>query len=291
MTLGSPEGHAQSVEQAEKAYQDGRWAEAASAYAAIVAEDPEQGRAWYRLAVASRHTGELEDAEAALSQAAAAGVPPGFIAVERARLALAAGDRGAATMVLEQAVASGFSQVSILETDPELESLRSQPAFTAVLEQARRNARPCDYDARFREFDFWIGEWTVRTPGNVPAGENGITREEQGCLLLERWRGVGGGTGTSMNYFDPMAGQWVQNWVGSGVVIDIRGGLEAGAMRLTGRVHYLANGETWPFRGTWTPLPDGRVRQFFEESRDDGATWVPWFDGYYTRKEPAPAAQ
>ena len=34
----------------------------------------------------------------------------------------------------------------------------------------------------------------------------------------------------------------------------------------------------------WTALPDGRVRQFFEISTDDGATWVTWFDGYYTRK-------
>jgi hypothetical protein len=31
-------------------------------------------------------------------------------------------------------------------------------------------------------------------------------------------------------------------------------------------------------------LPDGRVRQLFEESEDEGKTWALWFDGYYTRR-------
>jgi hypothetical protein len=30
-------------------------------------------------------------------------------------------------------------------------------------------------------------------------------------------------------------------------------------------------------------LPDGRVRQHFQESADDGKTWQEWFDGYYRR--------
>jgi len=32
-------------------------------------------------------------------------------------------------------------------------------------------------------------------------------------------------------------------------------------------------------------LPDGRVRQFFEQSTDGGETWTTWFEGFYTRKE------
>ena len=27
----------------------------------------------------------------------------------------------------------------------------------------------------------------------------------------------------------------------------------------------------------------GRVRQYFEQSNDGGETWVPWFEGFYTR--------
>jgi hypothetical protein len=56
-------------------------------------------------------------------------------------------------------------------------------------------------------------------------------------------------------------------------------------MLLSGTIHYIANGQTAPFRGLWTPMPDGRVRQYFEQSNDDGATWEPWFEGFYSRKQ------
>ena len=31
-------------------------------------------------------------------------------------------------------------------------------------------------------------------------------------------------------------------------------------------------------------MDDGRVRQFFEQSNDEGETWSPWFEGFYTRQ-------
>ena len=73
--------------------------------------------------------------------------------------------------------------------------------------------------------------------------------------------------------------------LGESSEIDIRGGLEDGAMRLEGTVLYLQNGQRFPFRGTWTPQPDGVVRQHFEQSTDEGQTWTTWFDGYYHRAE------
>jgi hypothetical protein len=58
-------------------------------------------------------------------------------------------------------------------------------------------------------------------------------------------------------------------------------------MLLEGQIHYTSNGITAPFRGLWTAQPDGRVRQFFEQSNDGGETWEPWFEGYYSRAETA----
>jgi len=104
-------------------------------------------------------------------------------------------------------------------------------------------------------------------------------------MLLESWNGAGGSVGWSINFIDPASGRWKQVWVdGSGGLIAIEGGLADGAMRLVGR-HTYADGRVLPFRGTWTPLPDGRVRQHFEESADDGESWPTWFDGYYSRGE------
>lgn len=139
--------------------------------------------------------------------------------------------------------------------------------------------------SRFREFDFWAGKWRVHDAGKNLAGENSISIEQGGCVLVERWRSVKGGTGQSMNYYDPVARAWKQRWVGLGLILEMQGGLVNGSMVLQGPLHYVREQRTTLLRGTWTPLPDGRVRQLFEESQDEGRSWSPWFDGYYSRAE------
>ena len=141
---------------------------------------------------------------------------------------------------------------------------------------------PCDA-AKFHDFDFWIGNWSVAIADGTHAGQNTITVEQGGCVLVENWKGAKGGTGQSMNYFDTFSNSWRQLWISPGVQIDYHGGLVDGSMHLVGRIHYLANGDEFPFRGTWTLLPDGRVRQFFEESREEGK-WNTWFEGFYTAR-------
>lgn len=144
---------------------------------------------------------------------------------------------------------------------------------------------PCIDNLRFAEFDFWVGEWDVHTADGTFAGSNSISRQESGCVLVEKWAGAGGSTGMSINYFDGASGEWVQAWhAAGGSQIDIRGGLTDEGMLLVGKIHYVANEATQDFRGLWTLLPDGRVRQFFEQSNDGGETWAPWFEGFYTRK-------
>ena len=146
-------------------------------------------------------------------------------------------------------------------------------------------ASPCEQDAGFREFDFWVGDWSVHDGEGTLQGENTITREEQGCVLVERWQGAQGSTGMSINYLDKVTDEWVQIWhAAGGYQITIRGGLTGEGMLLRGTIHYIGSGQTAPFRGLWTPLPDGRVRQFFEQSNDDSKTWEPWFEGFYSRK-------
>jgi hypothetical protein len=45
----------------------------------------------------------------------------------------------------------------------------------------------------------------------------------------------------------------------------------------------VSNNLSAPFRGLWTLLPDGRVRQFFEQYDKDSESWAPWFEGFYTK--------
>jgi hypothetical protein len=149
-------------------------------------------------------------------------------------------------------------------------------------------AYPCEYDDKFRAFDFWLGEWDVHVASGQLAGHNQITSEQHGCYLGESWTSASGGTGHSINYLDEATGEWVQIWNDAGGnQINIRGGLTDRGMLLVGTIHYVATDATLPFRGLWTPMEDGRVRQFFEQSNDGGETWAPWFEGFYSKAEAA----
>jgi hypothetical protein len=151
-----------------------------------------------------------------------------------------------------------------------------------VYRSVRRRVYPCEGIAAAREFDFWIGSWAVRLPDGRLAGHNSITKIDGGCAVVESWRGTGGSTGTSINYYQPIREQWRQLWVGSnGTLIDVAGGLRDGVMRLEGTIEYVEQNRIEAFRGSWEPLADGRVRQHFEEFNLIAQAWQTWFDGYY----------
>jgi hypothetical protein len=142
----------------------------------------------------------------------------------------------------------------------------------------------CDTSSAHRAFDFWVGDWEVRDAQGKLQGYNAVTAVQDGCALQEHWHSVRGGTGQSINYYHPGHGHWRQLWTDAGAsIIDIRGGPEGEAMVLSGTIYYLDSQEERLFRGRWTPLADGRVRQFFEEQDESGA-WQPWFEGFYSRR-------
>ncbi len=152
------------------------------------------------------------------------------------------------------------------------------------------NAQPpfdCMNSEAHRAFDFWLGQWEVHDPNGAPQGRNQIVSVQNGCAIEEHWTSVQGGSGQSINYYHPGRSQWHQLWTDGGAsIIDISGNLQGKNMMLEGTIFYLKPGIERPFRGSWSPLEDGRVRQFFEQ-KDAKGQWQTWFDGYYTRNEAA----
>ena len=205
--------------------------------------------------------------------------------VSEAQQLAAAGKSELAIDRLEEAAAAGFTGLGQLYNDPTFEYLHDEPRYQAVVATVRARVFPCENKPEHRQFDFWAGTWEVFMKNGTKAGDNVITIKERGCVLEEVWTSVSGGTGRSLNFYDAGSGKWVQQWVSSaGLLINIAGGLdEEGSMVLTGTSFYTTSGKTNPFRGKWTLLDDGRVRQYFEESYDGGETWTPWFEGFYVR--------
>jgi tetratricopeptide (TPR) repeat protein len=271
--------------QAEELFAAKKWDEAAKAYEAVVNVEPKNGQAWYRLAMARYNLRKYSDAISAWEHAEALGFAAVTSRYNIAACYALAGEREKALDSLSQAAKAGFPGYKTLRSDDDFKSLRDDSRFQQIAEQVKRTALPCEFEPRYQQFDFWVGDWDVYNPAGRLVGTNTIQKIAGGCALLENWESVTGGTGKSLNFFDASKGKWVQNWAdSSGEVIRKEGEFADGAMRMEGRlIHH--DGSVSAYRATWTPLPDGRVRQFLEESTDGGKTWNIWFDGYYKRKD------
>jgi hypothetical protein len=143
-------------------------------------------------------------------------------------------------------------------------------------------AAPCEEPAH-RAFDFWLGEWEVRTPDGKLAGHNRIESEYGGCVLHERYTTGRGYSGESLNVYDASRKVWHQTWVDTdGTLLLLEGGPREGKMVLEGQTAN-ADGPATKHRISWSANSDGSVRQLWE-STDAKGQWTIAFDGKYTRK-------
>lgn len=135
-----------------------------------------------------------------------------------------------------------------------------------------------------RQFDFWVGDWEVRNKKGELEGTNLVTLDHDGCVLTERWSSPGQ-TGASLTMYDFRTKLWTQSWYDSlGNLLVISGNFQNGSITLQGN-RPTPEGKPAVERCIWTPLPDGRVYQYWDTSLDGGKTWAPHFEGFYSRRQ------
>lgn len=155
---------------------------------------------------------------------------------------------------------------------------------TAVLASVASGASagPCE-TSEHRQFDFWLGQWEVRSPAGELVGTNSIEREYDGCVIHERYATEAGFKGESLNVYDARRQVWHQTWVDNqGTLLLLEGSLQGESMVLQGEVAG-ENGRPTRHRITWTPGSSGSVRQHWESSSEPDQ-WTTVFDGLYTRQ-------
>jgi len=142
---------------------------------------------------------------------------------------------------------------------------------------------PCSSEEH-RQFDFWVGDWVVETEAGQVAGTNRVEKMLNGCVVAENWEGSGGSIGKSFNMFYERDGKWHQTWVdGAGGRLDVEGGWKNGKMVLSGTMPGR-DGKPVLHEISFTPQPDGTVRQHWRASKDRGKSWQDLFVGIYSRK-------
>ncbi len=274
--------------EAGAAYDAKDWAKAATLYEKISKQSPQSPpRVWLRLGAALRSLGKYDEALAAFDKATQAGTGQ-FGEYGKAAVYATQKQPEKAFEFLEKAVQQGYNQPEIMSADANLESLRSDPRFAKLLEQAKKNAKPCAFAQENRQFDFWVGRWDVSTTeGGVPAGTSKIELILEDCVVLENWQSLNNPyAGKSYNTYNQSLKRWEQYWVDNvGGNIFFHGGLKDGVMdyytdeipqpdniRLKRHLQFIPSG------------PD-RVRQFSQGSTDGGKTWQVEYDFTYNRKK------
>lgn len=274
-----------AAKRADEYFQKQDWTNAITAYQAITAAEPQNVQAWYRLGYALQVSGQYTQAIEAYERMFAIRpnpIAPYNIACAYARL----NNKERAYEWLEKAIAQGFAQIQTLASDEDLASLRGEARFEAIKKEMVARAQPCKSMPEARQFDFWIGEWDVKTATGQLAGTNTIQLILDDCVLLENWTSVIGGTGKSMNVYNAAKGKWQQTWIDSrgGVIEFVNGEYKDGAMRFIAETRGR-DGSAVMRRLTFYNLGPDRVRQFSEMSTDGGKSWAPEYDFYYHRKK------
>ena len=158
-------------------------------------------------------------------------------------------------------------------------------ALAATTASASPPAPACA-SAEARQFDFWVGRWSVyaKARPDRKVADSLIEAVYSGCGVRENWRPLGGGgAGGSLSTYVPDRKAWRQFWLDAGgSAVDFTGGWTGSVMVLTG---------VWPQPGhpaqitrmTYTPLADGAVEQALATSDDGGRTWAASDDLIYRR--------
>ncbi len=280
-------------------FNQSKWPEAASAYAAITAAEPNNGAAWQNLGESQLQQHKDAEAIAAFDHALALPYRPVLNHLNLARAYADAKDKTKSLAQLQEVLDSGYGGQlrPLVISSTEFSAWNDDADFKKVVEQMA----PCR-GAEYRKFDFWVGDWDVHSPGAVaPAGASGnaaagvslgpsvghnrVTLEQDGCLLIEHWTAsTGGQTGTSFNYYDVRDKKWHQLYLdnsgNAGAFPAMAGDLSSGKMIL------MTDATQSPVsRWTWYVLEPGKVRQMAEQSTDGQKTWNVVWDSVYVKQE------
>lgn len=287
--LAAGAGYAQS-QSAEETAADGYysakdWAKAAPAYETLANANPNNAQDWYRLGVALAGIGQYQKAIECYDKAGSLNFHQFSVLIRTAKAYARLGDREKAFAKLDEILSAGYGPGELFSSDPDLILLKDDPRFAKDIEKADHNSFPCKYGAEYQQFDFWVGEWTVKQTGaDQVVGSSSIQKILDGCVLLENWTGGRGNTGKSFNIYDANTKKWEQYWVDSnGGRIFFSGNLNGTTMDYYADT--VENGKKATRHLQFLNVSPDQVRQFSQRSEDGGKTWAVEYDFTYFRKK------
>jgi hypothetical protein len=157
---------------------------------------------------------------------------------------------------------------------------------------AQPSPKPCDRPEQ-KQFDFWVGDWELTSPGAKSGGvvhhRNTVQRILGGCIVQENFVGSDAPDqlpqliGISVSVFEPNSGKWKQTWVDNqGGYLDFTGEFKDGQMILS-REATRPDGSKVMQRMVWKNITANEFDWSWERSKDGGKTWEVLWPIHYKR--------
>ena len=271
-------------EDANTLFQKQDWTGAARLFEIAVKANAADGQSWFRLGTCLHRLDRNRESRQAFQKALDLNFQPLQAMVVIARSHFKDGNSAEGVKWLKQAADAGFANPGILDSDADLARAKELPEVAKLRARIAENASPCQHQPEYHQFDFWIGDWDVMSPGAPGPVHSRIERVLDGCIIQENWMPPGNPGGKSWNFYNPVTKLWEQVWVAPGGSFKLQGTFHDGAMRFAGRVPRAGAPDRMD-KLTFTPMDGGRVHQFWEQSTDDGKTWSVAFDGIYSPRK------
>jgi len=268
--------------QANDYFTAGNWPQVIVAYQAIAKREPQNSNARMRAGIGLLNQSKTTEAIKQLEEAVALGTNPlsfFYLATAYAQ----ANQPEKCFDALDKSLANGFTSLTLFETDGNLAKLKSFTTYQALHQRLLRGVYPCRYSKEARQFDFWIGEWDVKSTTGLPAGRSSIESILGECVIFENWTSAApqNYAGKSINLYNSTTGKWMQTWVDDkGAITEfINGEYKDNKMMFVTR----PDAQNQITRLTFFNLEPNKMRQLFETTNDDGKTWVTTTDLFYHR--------
>jgi len=156
----------------------------------------------------------------------------------------------------------------------------TSPSFGAA------NPSACAADPESRQLDFWLGNWSVGSPGGSNTATSRVSLALDECVVVENWDGGRGHSGENRFAYSPDDKSWYGMFADNEGRVHIfsEGKVAAGVAEFKGTSRG-ANGEAVLNKVTLARISPGKVEQTWQKSTDKGATWTTVFRGEYTRAD------